>query len=181
MIDESKIYQIRIKDGDTEIELKGDKSFVRKAFKQLQEVLGKELDRKKLPGEKKWRKRKPGRKKKPGPKPKPKPKKIPKKDREDLTNYTLKKLFKFRKPIKENQRILMLAFYVNKIEKKREFRGVDLEPLYKKLGLETPKNLSYFLRKMAEPHIGRIEQGKRQGRYKITDKGIGYIYDEIPK
>ena len=178
---DEKIYRIKLKEGDTEIELKGDKRFVRKAFREIQDIVGKELDKKKLPGERKKRRKKPGRKKKPGPKPKPKQKKTPKKEREDLTGYTLKKLFKFRKPIRENQRVLMLAFYTNKVLKKREFRGVDLEPLYKELGLEPPKNLSYFLRKMSEPHIGRIEQGRKQGRYKITDKGIDYLYDEIPK
>ncbi|MFO8051786.1 MAG: hypothetical protein R6V01_08840 [Thermoplasmatota archaeon] len=176
-----EIYKVKIKDGATEIELKGDKRFVRKAFREIQDILDKELDKSKLPGQKKRRRKKPGRKKKPGPKPKPKPKKTPKKDRVDLRKYSLKKLFEFRKPIRENQRVLMLAFYMNKVLKKREFRGVDLEPLYKELGIDPPDNLSYYLRKMSEPHIGRIEQGRKQGRYKITDKGIDYIYDKIPK
>ncbi|MEA3558874.1 MAG: hypothetical protein U9R75_06420 [Candidatus Thermoplasmatota archaeon] len=176
-----EIYRIKIKDGKTEVELKGDKRFVRKAFRDIQYLLGKELDRGKLPGERKKRRRKPGRKKKPGPKPKPRPKKTPKKNRVDLTNYTLKKLFEFRKPVRENQRVLMLAFYTNKIMKKREFRGVDLEPLYKELSMEVPDNLSYYLRKMSETQNGTIEKGKKQGRYKITSKGIDFLYDTIPK
>ena len=176
-----EIYKVKIKDGKTEVELTGDKRFVRKAFREIQNLLGKELNRGKLPGEKKKRRKKPGRKKKPGPKPKPKPKKTPKKDRVELKDYTLKQLFEFRKPIRENQRVLMLAFYTNKILKKREFRGVDLEPLYKELNLKVPDNLSYYLRKMSEDQNGTIEKGKRQGRYKITSKGIDFLFEKIPR
>ncbi|MGA1872253.1 MAG: hypothetical protein ACMUHY_01150 [Thermoplasmatota archaeon] len=180
---EEKIYRIKIKDEDTVIELAGDKKFVKKAFREIKKILDKDLKTPRSIADKKPKKRrkKPGRKKKPGPKPKKKKsKKIPKKDRVDMRSMKLEEIFSMKAPKRENQRIMLLAYYMNKVESKREFRAMDLPPLYEKLKLDVPKNLSYFLRKLSEDEKGLLEHGKKQGRYKITNKGIDFIYDVIP-
>ncbi|MGA1865852.1 MAG: hypothetical protein ACMUFK_00125 [Thermoplasmatota archaeon] len=166
------------------VELAGDRKFVKKAFNEIRRILDKDLKVPRSLADKKpsKRRKKPGRKKKPGPKPKKKAKskKVPKKDRVDMSKMTLEQIFKIKAPKRENQRVILLGYYINKVEGKREFRAMDLPPLYKKLKVETPKNLSYFLRKMSEDRKGLLEHGKKQGRYKITKRGIDFIYDVIP-
>lgn len=172
-----KVYKIKIKDGDTEIELEGDKKFVNESFKQVKNVLGtKKTKSKKKPKSRKKR----GRKKKPGRKPKKKPKKTPKKDRVDLRKYSLKEIFNMKKPRRKRHHVIIMAYYMNKALRKREFRATDLKPLYEEVEIDAPKNLSYFLRKMADEEPKLLAHGRKQGRYKITDKGIDYLYDEIP-
>lgn len=173
-----RVYRIKVKDGDNEIEIAGDKRFVNKIFKEISVLLGKKIKGGRIPTK---RRKKLGRKKKRGRKPKPKPKKITKKDYLDIKKMTLTELFEFRKPKRENQRVLLLAYYANKALKKREFRGKELKTLYQEIGIAPPKNLTYFLRKMAEDERGLLAHGRKSGRYKITDKGIDFIYNEIPK
>ncbi|MBN1389477.1 MAG: hypothetical protein JXA22_02430 [Candidatus Thermoplasmatota archaeon] len=162
----------------------GDHKFVKKAFKEIRRILDKNLRVPRSLADKKIAKRrkKPGRKKKPGPKPKRKvkPKKIPRKDRVEMKGMTLEEIFKLKAPKRENQRVLLLGYYMNKVERNREFRAMDLPPLYKKLKIKIPKNLSYFLRKMSEDGKGLLAHGRKQGRYKITKKGIDFIYNKIP-
>jgi len=172
-----KVYKIKIKDGTTEIELEGDKKFVNESFEQVKKVLG---TKNKTTKKKSKSRKKRGRKKKPGRKPKKKPKKTPKKDRIDLRNLSLKEIFDLKKPRRKRHHVMIMAYYMNKALRKREFRATDLKPLYEEVEIETPKNLSYFLRKMADEEPKLLTHGRKQGRYKITDKGIDYIYDEIP-
>lgn len=177
------VYRIKVKDGDSEIDISGDKKFVIKSFDDIKVLLNKNLRSVQPITEKKQIKKskKTGRKKKPGPKPKTSKKNETKltTERIDLKNITLENLLKVKKPRKENQRVLLLAYYMNKVKRKREFRGKDLEALYVDLKLEVPKNLNYHLRRMAEKERGLIAQGKRNGRYKITDKGVDVIHEEI--
>jgi hypothetical protein len=165
-----EIYHIKVKDGSTQVEVSGDKRFVNKVFNNLKDVLSKELKKPGM-GRKKGKKR--------GRKPK-KPKKLLKKDRPDLKELDLEGLLEKKPPKRENQRILLMGYYMNKIEGKREFRGKDLEKLYKDLKLKVPKNVTYFLRKLSEDEKGLLTHGKKQGRYKITEKGIDFIHDKIP-
>ena len=162
---QDEIYHIKVKDGSTEVEVSGDKRFVNKIFKNLKDVLSKDV-----------RKPRVGRR---GRKPK-KIKKVFKKDRINLKQFDLKGLFEKKIPKRENQRVLLLGYYANKIEGKREFRGMDLEKLYKDLNLEVPDNITYFLRKMSEDKKGLLTHGRKNGRYKITDKGIDFIHEKIP-
>ncbi|MBN1538999.1 MAG: hypothetical protein JW939_02555 [Candidatus Thermoplasmatota archaeon] len=176
-------YRIKIKEEGMVIDLSGDKKFVKKAFNEIKKILDKDSKKpRKLTQKTQKRRKKPGRKKKPGPKPKKKvkPKRIPKKDRVDMSRMTLDQIFKMKAPKRENQRVLLMGYYMNKVEGLREFRAMDLPPLYRKLGLEVPKNLSYFLRNMSEERKGLLTHGRKQGRYKITKKGIDFIYDKIP-
>ncbi|MBN1390755.1 MAG: hypothetical protein JXA22_08955 [Candidatus Thermoplasmatota archaeon] len=179
-----EMYKVKIKGEDMVIELAGDKKFVKKAFNELRKVLDKDLKKPRKLADRKTAKRrkKPGRKKKPGPKPKKKvkPKKIPRKDRVDMKDLTLEEIFKLKAPKRENQRVLLMGYYLNKVDRNREFRAMDLPPLYGKLKIKTPKNLSYFLRKMSEDGKGLLVHGRKQGRYKITQKGIDFIYNNIP-
>jgi hypothetical protein len=167
---DDKIFHIKVKDGSTQLEISGDRRFVNKVFNNLKDVLSKELKKPSM-GRKRGRKR--------GRKPK-KPKKVLKKDRIDLKQFDLKGLLEKKPPKRENQRILLMGYYLNKIEGKREFRGKDLEKLYEELKMEVPSNVTYFLRKLSEDEKGLLAHGKKQGRYKITDKGIDFIHDKIP-
>ena len=97
-----------------------------------------------------------------------------------MRKMTLQEIFKVKNPKRENQRVLLLAYYTNKVLNKKEFKSKDLEPFYGELKIGTPKNLSYYLRSMSSEGKGLITHGKKHGRYKITNKGIDFIYEKIP-
>ena len=164
-------YRIRIKDGTTELEIAGDKRFVQRSFKEIKALLNKHFRSNLIQVERKSR-----RKRKPG----PKPKISPPKERTDMRKMSLQEIFKVKNPKRENQRVLLLAYYLNKVTGKREFKIKDLKPLYDELKLEVPKNLGYFLRSMSSEDKGLLVQGRKQGRFKITEKGIDFIYEKIP-
>jgi hypothetical protein len=181
---EEKLYRVKVKDGDTIVELTGDKKFVVRSFNQVKSILNRELITGKVP-----RVLRPGKKpktarlkKKPGRKPKQILAEAPveEKPHTDLTKLSLPELFKVKTPKRENHRILLMAFYVNKVKGKREFKGIDLAPIYSELKLDVPKNLSGFLRRMAEGKEGLVVHGKKQGRYRITNKGIDFIHEMVP-
>ncbi|MBD3408494.1 MAG: hypothetical protein GF411_20390 [Candidatus Lokiarchaeota archaeon] len=167
-----RTYRIKVRTNNAEIELEGDKPFVKDTFDELRSILA---GKSKLV---KTAKEVP--KKKPGRKPKKTAKKATKGKRTDLGNVSLTELFEKKNATRKRHSILMLAFFVNKVKGKIEFRGMDLKPLYKEISMKPPKNFSYFLRKMVDEKPKLLEKGKKQGRYKITDEGVEYIYEEIP-
>jgi len=176
---DEKVYKVRIKEGETVVELAGDKKFVVRSFNNIKRALGRELNGGKLPRILKPKKKKtPGRKKK-GKRGRPK-KVVVVAPRPDLSKLSLPELFKVKVPSRDNHKALLMAYYMNKVMGKREFRGVDLVPLYKEMNLEPPQNISNFLRRMAGDKTGLLTHGRKSGRYKITKNGIDYIHVKIP-
>lgn len=176
---DEKIYKVRVKEGDTVVELAGDKKFVVRSFNQIKRALGRELNGGKLPRVLRPKvKKTPGRKKK-GKRGRPK-KVVVQVPRPDLSKMSLKEIFDTKVPKRDNHKALLMSYYTNKVMGKREFRGVDLLPLYKEMGFEPPQNISNFLRRMAGEKAGLLTHGRKSGRYKITKEGIEYIHVKIP-
>jgi predicted transcriptional regulator len=48
------------------------------------------------------------------------------------------------------------------------------------MDFKIPKNIPYYLRKMSSKDKEYLLRGRKEGRYKITQKGIEYIYNNIP-
>lgn len=93
---------------------------------------------------------------------------------------SLEDIFDVKTPKQDNQQILLMGYYLNKIERRREFRSKDIERLYSQLKIDVPKNITYHLRKMSEKDKELLVQGSKQGRFKIADKGIDFIHENIP-
>jgi hypothetical protein len=180
MVLDGVVYSIKVKNGETEVEVSGDKKFVTKTFGEIKSLIGTDLKKVKepLPKQKKSTKKK-GRKKKPGPK--PKQVKIPvKKERVDMSKMPLDEIFQIKEPKRDSQRILLMAYFLNKVERKREFKSKDIEQLYIHMKIDAPKNITYHLRKMSGKDKELLIHGKKQGRFKITEKGIEFIHEKIP-
>jgi hypothetical protein len=209
-------YRIRIKEGEIEIELEGDKAFVLEKYQELQSLLkaapkvsiGKPRGRKPKisaapvvtpivtetkPKAKRGRKPKakpeakpeaPKVKAKRGRKPKApaekplKQKKVvekpSKKVRADQKDKGLKELVEMKSAKKDWDRIVLAGYYINKNQKKREFRSNDIIAALKKSGLPEPKNTTYHLRKLTEDK-GLLMHGRKQGRYKVSDAGVKWV------
>jgi hypothetical protein len=180
-------YRIRIKEGETEIELEGDKNFVLEKYQELQSLLkkapkvslGKPRGRKPkvaaAPAEtiavvaEEKPKAKRGRKPK-----KEKPEKPTKKVRADQKDKNLKELVEMKGARKDWDRIVLAGYYINKNQKKREFRSNDINSVMKKAGFPEPKNTTYHLRKLTDDK-GLLTHGRKQGRYKVSDAGVKWV------
>jgi hypothetical protein len=203
-------YRIRIKEGETEIELEGDKNFVLEKYQELQSLLkkapkvslGKPRGRKpkvaaapaetiavvaeEKPKAKRGRKPKakpaavPKVKAKRGRKPKAvkpkkeKPERPTKKVRADQKDKNLKELVEMKGARKDWDRIVLAGYYINKNQKKREFRSNDINSVLKKAGFPEPKNTTYHLRKLTDDK-GLLTHGRKQGRYKVSDAGVKWV------
>jgi len=212
-------YRIRIKEGDVEIEVEGDKAFVLQKFQDAQSLLKKPIRihtvdempesgpaikkaavRKKQARPVKAKveepakvveRKKPGRKpkakveepakvverKKPGRKPKAKAEPTPKPAKPvwtDLKDKKLAEILDLKKPKRDGDRIVVVGYYINKIQKKREFRSNDILDLLKEQGMPEIKNVTYHLRKLSDDK-GLLTHGRKQGRYKVSDRGVKWI------
>lgn len=159
-------YKLRIKTGDTEIEVEGDKKFVIDHFSRMNKLLkGGKMAALKMdkPGRKKKRGRKPGRKKKVVP--------VPKKVKLDLKNMSVSEIINRVEARKDQDKILVFSYALNKMKKKREFRGSDVVGMFKEMNMEAPNNITYHLRKLSGEK-GLLKAGRKNGRYKISDDGI---------
>lgn len=168
-------YRIVVKNKGTEIAIKGSKKYVNKTFKNLKPELKREMRRHRKPAEKaEFRSYEKKSKKTKSEKAKTsKPKKI------DLKDKTLSEIFKLKNPQKENQRILLMGYYASEVLDKEEFKGKDLKIFYRELGMEVPNTITYHLKRMTDEK-GLLDRGGKQGHYRMTDKGIKYIHEEIP-
>jgi len=193
-----KTYRVKLKNGETVMEIAGDKKFVTRSFGLLKPVFVRALSQSKAQRTTRQKRKKSEKKTAPAeiitepeptiePVPEPEPFVVQETSTPpakpigtDLGKLTLSELFKVKNPQIENHRVLLLAFYANQNLKKEEFKGVDLERLYSELNMPAPKNLSNFLRRMAENQEGLVVFGSKHGRYKITEKGAEFIRNEIP-
>ncbi|OYT50132.1 MAG: hypothetical protein DRI93_00035 [Aquificota bacterium] len=205
----AEVHKLRLKMGDIEIELEGDKNFVRESFGDMKHILSatglkipempkmeapavvKEIAVEKVAEEAKPKRRR-GRPRKTEvvkaaeaavEEKKPAKRRGRKKKAEaeaekkvDITSVkSLPELFKLKSPAKEGDKILLMAYWINKVLKKREFRASDIKELYKELKMDPPKNISYYLRKLSSDKMGLLMPGKKKGRYKISNLGIIYL------
>jgi hypothetical protein len=190
MVEEN--YSIKVRDGETVLEITGNKRFVTRSFEMLKGILNKEfktgLRQRKVTKTDASRER--GGKREKAIKPKEpvdekteevNPESINTDLPQDLSTLTISELFKKMSPKRDNHRILLMAFYMNKVQNRRGFKGKDLDQLYAELGLKAPKNISNFLRRMAENKAHWIAHGKKHGHYKITDKGVEFVKTGIPR
>ncbi|MCK5774039.1 MAG: hypothetical protein KAH57_09665 [Thermoplasmata archaeon] len=154
-----------MKTGDMEIEVEGDKKFVIDHFSKMNKLLkGGKMATLKMdkPGRKK-RGRKPGRKKKVIPK--------PKKVKLDLKNMSVSEIMDKFEAKRDQDKILVFSYALNKMKKKREFRGSDVVGMFNEMNMEAPNNITYHLRKLSGEK-GLLKAGRKNGRYKISDEGI---------
>ena len=150
---ESKgLYKIKVRNGRNLIEIEGDKEFVDDVFKEVKIIFPKQRSK--------------GAPAKRGPKPKPKPS-------IDVKALEIGDLLPKLDGKKNDMKVLVSAFCINKKLRKREFRSKEMIGFMKKNKIEVPGNMTYYFRRLMGD--GLLNQGRKQGRFKISDEGIKHI------
>ena len=147
-----ELYKIKVRNGRNLIEIEGDKAFVDDVFKEVKAIFPKNRKRSK-PGKR-------------GPKPKPKPS-------INLKELKVKEILPKLEGKNADMLVLTSGYCINKKLRKREFRSKEMTNFMKENDLEVPSNLTYYFRKLMND--GLLSQGRKQGRFKISDEGIKHI------
>ncbi|RLF58340.1 MAG: hypothetical protein DRN37_05150 [Thermoplasmata archaeon] len=150
-------YRIKVKSGRNLIEIEGDKAFVDEVFKDIRKIFPKQAQRNAAP-----RKR--------GPKPKPRP-------AIDLKELDPKDIISRLEGKATSLKVLASGYILNKKLRKREFRAKEMTTFMKEFGLDVPNNLTYYFRRFKDE--GTFTQGRKQGRFKITDIGIEHLTKKL--
>ena len=112
-------YRIRIKKGNVEIEVEGDKDFVEKHIGELKNELLKFI--RKMPIEDSG--------------------KVIEKTNEELENISLAEFYKLKSPKDHNETVMVFAYWMTEKENKKEITPKDIDKCYSKIGV--PKQLIY--------------------------------------
>ena len=161
------IYRLKVKNGETEIEIEGDEAFVEHYFSEVSSFIstGKKIKAMGRPLIKGKRKR--GRK--------PKVPKIisPVVKRINLKRLTISQLVELCRLKKERDRILTMGYIITKMNGKHEFRPKAVMDKYIEYNLTPPKRVGYYLKCLCEE--GLLVHGRRGGRFKMSDSGILHL------
>jgi hypothetical protein len=147
-----ELYKIKVRNGRNLIEIEGDKSFVDGVFQEVKTLFPRQKGRSK-PAKR-------------GPKPKPKPS-------INLKNLEIKDILPKLDGKNADMKVLVSAYCINKKLRKREFRSKEMNNFMDEYKIDKPNNLTYYFRKLMEDKL--LNQGRKQGRFKISDDGIKHI------
>ena len=152
-MDTKESYKIKVRNGRNLIEIEGDKTFVDEVFKEVKNIFPKQRSRSSAP-------------KKRGPKPKPKPS-------IDLKIMDMEEILSKLDGKDTDMAVLASAYCINKKLRKREFRSKEMTKFMEDNKIEIRGNLTYYFRKLMGEEL--LNQGRKQGRFKISDEGIKKI------
>ncbi len=152
-------YRIRIRRGETEIDLQGDKAFV---IEHL-EILGKELP-KAFEDEEVSRG--------------PVTQKRHMRDRE-LQKLSLAEFYKERRPETKTQAVVTFAYWLTKREGKNEFKGTDIMSCFDEVRIPKPENVHDILGKLASGSKAHITPSSSKGHWKLTLTGEEFVENQL--
>jgi len=148
-------YRIRIKQGEVEIEVEGDKGFVEKHIEEFKKELPKVAEE--LPTKEVL--------------------KIPKGGA--LEGLSLAEFYKQRQPKTDMEVAMVIAYYLTSSEGREEFTNQEIEEEAAKLG---PK-LSNPARTLKDAATGRKAYVRKisKGKWTLTTEGKSFVEKELPK
>lgn len=154
-------YRIKIKQGEIEIEVDGDKEFVEKHIEEFK----KELPRiaKELPSKEKIVSPE-----------------IPEKESE-LEKLSLVEFYKQKDPKNHNETVVVFAYWLTKKEGKGEFKTKEISNLYSKAGVPKPKNVTQHLKNVSSAKKAYLMKGSKKGLWKLTITGEEFVEKELPR
>ncbi len=172
---EGKTYKIRVNVKNGEIEVEGDKDFVRKEIKDLLEIISKKIKvETTIIGEESGQTEKAS----------------TKKDRlhsinegaSDLDQFNaLTEFFKYKSPKKVWEKALVVAYWITYKENISEFSPSEISDRLKKIGVSPPGNPWDVLKKLASAKKAYLLKGNSRGKYKMGMLGKEYVENELPK
>lgn len=148
-------YKIKIREGNYEFEIEGDKEFVELYYTKIKEDFLKNgvVERIVL--------------------------------NEEVSNLKLKNLsmidfYKLKEPQNHNDVILVIAYWLFSMENIEEFQAsTDILKQYDNIKLKKPKNIHQHIGDLKKD--GLIMSGNQSGSYKLTLDGIEFVENELPK
>ncbi len=154
-------YRIKIKQGEIEIEVEGDKEFVEKHIEEFK----KELPRiaKELPSKEKIVSPE-----------------IPEKESE-LEKLSLAEFYKQKDPKNHNETVVVFAYWLTKKEKKEEFKTKDIGACYDEARISKPKNITQHVQAVASGKKAYLTKGSARTYYKLTLTGEEFVEKELPR
>ena len=152
--------RIKIRKGEAEIEVEGDKDFVEKHIEELKNELSKFS------------------------------RKIPveggsvetiKKTNGELENISLAEFYKLKDPKDHNETTMVFAYWMIEKENKEEIRPKDIYKCYSKIGVPKPANIPDIMKTLASGRKAYLIKTERRGFYKISTLGRDLIEKELPR
>ena len=152
-------YRIRIKLGEVEIEVEGDKEFVEKhieEFKKEMPKIAKELPSKKTV--------------------------TPEiqKEKDELERLSLAEFYKMKQPKDHNETVVVFAYWLRKKEGEEEFKTRDISNCYDTTRIQKPKNITQHIQAVASGKKAWLTGGSKKGFYKLTLTGEDFVEKELP-
>ncbi|MDY6985710.1 MAG: hypothetical protein SVE93_04825 [Candidatus Thermoplasmatota archaeon] len=155
-------HRIRIKRGEVEIEVEGDKEFVEKHIEEFKKEIpniAKELS--------------------------PKEKLIPPQEvspeENELEGLSLAEFYKQKQPKDFNETAVVFAYWLTKKEGKEEFKASDIGACYDEVRMPKPKNITQHILALASGKKAQLAKGSKKGYYKLTSTGKDFVKKELPR
>jgi len=148
-------YKIKIKEGNYEFEIQGDKEFVEKYYVELKE----EFFSTRIGEHAKLKRRG---------------------NYLDLTQISLIDFYKSKQPQNHTETIALIAYWLLNNQNLEDFQSTkDILKAYDKIKLKKPGNIHQHISELKKE--GLIMAGSKSGSYKLTMHGIEYVENYLPK
>lgn len=155
-----QIYRIRIKRGDVEIEVEGDKEFVEKTINDWKNSLEQTHQASTT-----------------SPKEEASTKEISTKE----TGFgTLKQFYDGKLPSGHHENVAVFAYYLKGTEGKDEFSKDDINSCYTKAMARKPKNINASISDAANKYQ-LVEKGSSKGFWRLTTHGENLVVHDLPR
>jgi hypothetical protein len=156
-------YRIKIKKGDTEIDIAGDKNFVEKHIEKYKKEV---FEPSKKISDEEISPIREGKKKESG-----------------LDEISLSEFYKKKKPKdykKHDENILIFSYYLSEIEKNEEFSPKNIEDCYEETSIPKPSNTARDMKSLASGKKAYLIKSSR-GIYKLSAIGKELVKNELPR
>lgn len=151
-------YKIKIKKGEIEFEVEGDKEFVKELFEEFKTEMENI------------------------PEPKMKPIKGEKDQTQLLSNkYSIQRLYKIFNPKTNLERILIFAYYMLKVEKIEEFSTKEIIKYFVQFKIKKPAYISRDFRSLSNLSKGDLIPASNDGYFSLSYDAIQDIEEKLNK
>lgn len=148
-------YKIKIKEGNFEFEIEGDKNFVEKYYTQIKDDL---LNNNSILFQKSHHIE----------------------DQINIKEETMLDFYKLKRPENHNENLLIIAYWQLIKQNIEEFNSTkDILKAYDIIRLKKPSNIHQHIGELKKD--GFIMPGEQSGFYKLTLTGIEYVENNLPK
>ena len=93
----------------------------------------------------------------------------------------LSEFFKCKKPKKAWEKALVVAYWITYKENRDEFSPSDISERLKSIGIKPPENPGDVLKKLSSAKKAYLLKGSGRGKYKLGMLGKDYVENQLPE